>query len=282
MSKKLNELEAPVTYQGGKSRIANKIWDIIKSRNELQHKEFYDLCCGSGSISIQAINEKLPFIKINMIDFSVWGDFWESIGNNTFNLQHFQDYIKSIPKEKENIQKFLEDLSRKNPFNETPLSHVYCYLVLQAGSFGGKQIWLKEQTWKNNSFRSYWMPTETSSRRSPVNPMMPMPETLFDRIKLVQDKMNGKVHGKNENIENLEINLENAIIYIDPPYAKTTKYKNEFDILKLVKRIKTNDNKIYVSEQMPLSHNSFLISDNRAKGSISGGSKGVQEWLSEF
>ena len=53
MSKKLNELEAPVTYQGGKSRIANKIWDIIKSRNELQHKEFYDLCCGSGSISVQ-------------------------------------------------------------------------------------------------------------------------------------------------------------------------------------------------------------------------------------
>lgn len=29
------------------------------------------------------------------------------------------------------------------------------------------------------------MPTETSNRRSPVKPMMPMPETLYDNVSKV-------------------------------------------------------------------------------------------------
>jgi site-specific DNA-adenine methylase len=44
---------APVSYQGGKQRISKKIIDII---NPSFDNSFYDLCCGSGSISIELIN----------------------------------------------------------------------------------------------------------------------------------------------------------------------------------------------------------------------------------
>ena len=59
---------------------------------------------------------------------------------------------------------------------------VYDYLLLQAGAFGSKWIGIEGNKWTNNTFRSYWLPTETSNRKSPVNPMMPLPNTLYERV----------------------------------------------------------------------------------------------------
>lgn len=54
--------------------------------------------------------------------------------------------------------------------------------------------------------------------------------------------------------------------------------------MKWIKEVKQNCKaKIYVSEQKSLGENSFLVSDKRTKGNISGNNtKGVQEWLTEF
>ena len=176
-------LEIPLTYQGGKQRIAGNILDIISKRNSLEEKIFFDFCCGSGAVTIEAINRNLPFKKYGMLDWSVWGDFWKAIGEGNFILEIFKTYIDALPP-KEKIQKYLQDMSNENPNDGIFLSHVYRYLLLQAGSFGGKQIWIEDNKWKNNSFRSYWLPTKTSNRKSPVNPMMPMPDTLYKRIEI--------------------------------------------------------------------------------------------------
>jgi site-specific DNA-adenine methylase len=277
-------LETPLTYQGGKQRIARQIIDIIVERNEIKDKYFYDLCCGSGAITLECINRKLPVIKYKMLDWSVWGDFWKSIGEGSFCVETFKSYIDKLP-EKESIQKYLEDMSKEPAYNCVELSHVYRYLLLQAGSFGGMQVKLEDGKWKKSAFRSYWLPTETSNRRSPVNPMMPMPETLFKRIEMLSCELNGIIDARNDNIENYTKFRENSIIYVDPPYMDTAGYKNSFDIIEWVAEVKKNcDVKIYVSEQKPLGNTAFLISEKRSKGNISGNSKkgGIEEWLTEF
>ena len=279
-----NKLESPVTYQGGKSRIASKIIDIIISRNDVEDMKFYDLCCGSGAITLECINRDLSFSEYRMLDFSVWGDFWKSIGDGNFLIDIFKIYVDNLPKEKENIQKYLLSMSNESPYDGVFLSHVYRYLLLQAGSFGGKQIYIEDGKWKNNSFRSYWLPTEKSNRRSPVNPMMPMPITLYKRVEVLWSELHTNIIGENSNIEDYVEFSDNSIVYVDPPYKNTTKYGNTFDILDWVKKVKqNNDVRIYVSEQYPLGEDSFLISDKRNKGNISGeNNKGVAEWLTEF
>jgi len=169
-------------------------------------------------------------------------------------------------------------------FDAVNLSHVYKYLILQASNFGGKALWIENNEWKNLSVRSYWQPTETSSRRSPVNPMMPMPETLYKRVEKLCSDLHCVVTGENDNIENHVSFPDDSIVYVDPPYFETTGYGNSFNILEWVRKVKNNCSvKIYVSEKKPLGDVSFLISEKRLKGNISGNNgKGVQEWLTEF
>lgn len=51
------KLQVPCSYQGGKSRLVSKIVDIFFEENEINDDtHFYDLCCGSGAISIELIN----------------------------------------------------------------------------------------------------------------------------------------------------------------------------------------------------------------------------------
>ena len=110
-----------------------------------------------------------------MIDNGCFGQFWQDIANDEFKLNVFREEINRLPSI-ENIQSYLKELSNK-PIDKDRM--VYHYLLLQAGAFGSKQIWIEGDRWKNNTFRNYWLPTETSNRKSPVNPMMPMPETLY-------------------------------------------------------------------------------------------------------
>ena len=48
------KLKSPCTFQGGKSRLAPKIVDEISSIVPVDKDTvFYDLCCGSGAISLE-------------------------------------------------------------------------------------------------------------------------------------------------------------------------------------------------------------------------------------
>ena len=264
-------LTSPCAYQGGKSRVAKDILAIINPNKDYY---FVDGCCGSGAISIELVNSGFPLDKIIMIDKGPWGLFWQMVGDGSFDLNIFKKYIDQIPKEIGLIQGFIKELSKQSADIDTP----YVYLLLQASSFGSKAIWIEDNKWKNCSFRNLRLPTATSNRRSIVNPMVPMPNTLLARVELICEKMRG-VDGCCGDINALNI-PENAIVYCDPPYSDTTLYGHDFDVVSFARKIK---NKVFISEGKPLSENSHKIENVRKKGGISGERKTFnEEWLSEF
>lgn len=284
MLNKLNKkLVPPCSYQGGKQRLAKQIVDIMFEQNEINEEtKFYDLCCGSGAIALELINRKIHPNNITMVDKGTYGSFWNSIANNEFNLDDFRCEIDKLPVLNK-IQSYLQELSN-NPVNKNKLE--YHYLLLQSGSFGSKQIWIENNKWKNNSFRSYWLPTETSSRRSPVNPMMPMPNTLYDRVKDIVKYLGGSINAINSDISKIEWHFDkNSIVYIDPPYKNTTGYGSNFDYEKFIKNNRAYVN-MYVSEGYKMDNvdDAILLSRGRTKGNISGDvkKKPIEEWLNIY
>lgn len=268
----MEKLVAPISYQGGKQRIASDIIDIIKPSTDAY---FYDLCCGSGAVSIELVNRGFDVNKLVMLDKSIWGLFWKMIGEGSFDLDRFENYIKQVPNDLSLVKSYLESLALTTVTEDS----VYVFLLLQAGSFGGKAIWIEGDKWKTHGFRDYWKPTETSNRRYPVNPMMPLPSTLLDRVKNICKTMKG-IKGINANITEFVSFESNSVIYIDPPYSNTTLYGYTFDIVQYVRDLK---NKCYVSESKKLSETTHMISEGRKKGGISGERKVLnEEWLSVF
>ena len=287
---KSNILEIPCSYQGGKQRLAKQIVDIFYKENNINDDtKFFDLCCGSGAISLELINRGFNPNNITMIDNGCFGQFWQDIANGEFDLDIFKREIENLPN-LENIQSYLKKLSDL-PVDEDKM--VYHYLLLQAGAFGSKQIWIENNKWKNNTFRSYWLPTETSNRRSPVNPMMPMPNTLYNRVEAIVEQLSGSIIASRESVFDAVYRIDeernkgnkNIIIYIDPPYANTTGYKETFDIYSLEGQI-WSTSPIYISEgyKMQGASESYLLSVGRTKGNISGEAKKkpTEEWLNRF
>ena len=283
-------LEIPCSYQGGKQRLAKQIVDIFYKENNINDDtKFFDLCCGSGAISLELINRGFNPNNITMIDNGCFGQFWQDIANGEFDLDIFKREIENLPN-LENIQSYLKKLSDL-PVDEDKM--VYHYLLLQAGAFGSKQIWIENNKWKNNTFRSYWLPTETSNRRSPVNPMMPMPDTLYNRVESIVKQLSGSIIASRESVFDAVYRIDeernkgnkNIIIYIDPPYANTTGYKETFDIYSLEGQI-WSTSPIYISEgyKMQGASESYLLSVGRTKGNISGEvkKKPTEEWLNRF
>ena len=283
-------LEIPCSYQGGKQRLAKQIVDIFYKENNINDDtKFFDLCCGSGAISLELINRGFNPNNITMIDNGCFGQFWQDIANEEFDLDIFKREIENLPN-LENIQSYLKKLSDL-PVDEDKM--VYHYLLLQAGAFGSKQIWIENNKWKNNTFRSYWLPTETSNRRSPVNPMMPMPNTLYNRVESIVKQLSGSIIASRESVFDAVYRIDeernkgnkNIIIYIDPPYANTTGYKETFDIYSLEGQI-WSTSPIYISEgyKMKGASESYLLSVGRTKGNISGEAKKkpTEEWLNRF
>lgn len=284
----LDKLYAPCTYQGGKQRVANEIVDYIIAHDLIYPSEngtkIYDLCCGSGAVSVEFLNRGVDPSNIVMCDISSWGKFWKSIGDGTFSLELFDWYCSQVPTDKALIQSFLQELSKSNADEDEE----YKYILLQSGSFGGKQIWKNGNKWMNTSFRSYWQPTETSRRRSPVNPMQPSIEALQERVHLLAK------HGVGLNVIHADvttvldtIKLDDAmfrVIYIDPPYSGTSGYAFSFDLHSLLSNLFDHTlSPIYVSEKKSLSDECIQLQFNGAKGGISGKkSHKNEEWLSVF
>lgn len=273
-------LKPMFAYQGGKTKLASKIYNEITSRVG-KDITFVDVCCGGGSVSIEFINNGLHPENINMFDSGAIGAFWQQVSEGTFDLEYFEYLIHKIPSDLENVKGFMEDLSN---IEYTYVGEVVSeYLLLQASSFGGKQVYDLGDKFSNTSFRSYWKPTETSSRRSPVNPMMPMPSTLLSRVKQVVSEMQPikATHAYAENIDFSKIKTDKAlVVYIDPPYKGTTGYKDSIDLCLVINKAKCVGAKVFVSEYYNLS-NDFTVLSETTKGGISGSRKGnMVEYLS--
>ena len=68
MSSKM--LRVPCSYQGGKQRIAAQIVDHLIDAAPDSSSHFYDLCCGSGAVSIELVNRGIEPSRITMLDIS--------------------------------------------------------------------------------------------------------------------------------------------------------------------------------------------------------------------
>ncbi len=275
-------LQIPVTYQGGKQRLARQIVDIIFEQNNItDDTKFYDLCCGSGAISIELINRGISPLNITMVDKSPWGEFYKGVGDGTFSSEVFRYYIDDIPKDITKIKDYAKKLISEQANDGLFYNMIYKFLILQACAFGGTATWVENNRWKKaGGLRDYWLPTATSNRRSPVNPMMPMSETLYNRVEAICYKMDGVI-GMCCEVEDISVK-PNSIVYIDPPYDKTVKYGYELDYMKYIETLK--DCKVYLSEGRQLSDNAILLSSGRKKGNINGNKKKkeVEEWLNVF
>lgn len=263
-------LKPPCSYQGGKQRLAKKIVDIIFEQNEINdNTKFYDLCCGSGAITLELVNRGINPHNITMVDSGVYGAFWSKVANNEVEIDLLKQMVDSVP-DKEECKTYLENMSTY--IHE---GYTYQYLLLQSGSFGGKEISLQDGKWKHHGFRAYWLPTETSVRRSPCNPMQPNPHELYDRVCKIVDAIGGSLRVLNCKIETFLLQerfSDNAIVYIDPPYMGTTGYSSELDVMSVVNGIPKNI-PIYVSECNILSDETYFITKGKSKGNITGSVK---------
>lgn len=276
-------LRVPCSYQGGKQRIAAQIVDrLLASAGEhVQDVHFYDLCCGSGAITLGLLNRGVQTRQITMLDMSSWGAFWEKIGSGAFDLEAFKCMLADIPQDKRQIKSYMTQLAMR-PIDET---EAYIYPILQSCSFGGKQIWLENGVWKNAFFRDYWEPTPNSVRKSPANPMQPSPQTLFRRIANIVNHCEGLTCLRCNAMDFAKTTVPSrSIVYIDPPYAGTTSYGFELDIETFVTSFTSkNDGPLFVSEAIPLSEFASQLALNGANGGISGHRKRRnEEWLSMF
>lgn len=280
-------LAVPVSYQGGKQRLAADVVDLWWSSDGPPPERFVELCCGSGAVSIEMVNRGYPVEAITMVDAGPWGLFWQAVGAGTFNTEAFEAYLDALPTDPALIQGALQEMARQ-PVGDDAAE---VFPILQAGSFGAKALWISdnpdgERRWANTSFRSYWLPTATSSRRSPVNPMMPMPATLRGRVLDVVEAMQG-VDGRCADASTIPATISptvgDAVVYMDPPYAGTTAYGYGLNIPE-VARAATALGTVYVSEGIALTDEAHLLSTGRAKGGISGAKKVAhnEEWVSIY
>jgi len=275
------QMRVPCTFQGGKQRVATQIVDLLLDAAPSPNSRFYDLCCGSAAVSIELVNRGIAPSRIWMLDISSWGTFWSAIGSGTFNMDAFDRFLSDLPTDKRDIKSHMSALSAL-PVGD---QEVELYPVLQACSFGGKQIWRDGDRWVNACFRDYWEPTATSIRRSPANPMQPSPTELRRRISALVSGMKGVTCLKANIMTTLSDPFpSNAVVYVDPPYKSTTGYGFGFDVTSFIKRFREiNQAPLFVSEGTQLSDNAAMLTFGGANGGISGMRKVKhQEWLNLF
>jgi D12 class N6 adenine-specific DNA methyltransferase len=105
LSKREENMLPPVTYQGGKGRLAKQ---IVQKMAVPAEATFYDLCCGSGAVSLALVETGHSPERIIMVDKGPWGKFWKAIGEGTFDLAVFQSYCDILSGDPKSIKPVLE------------------------------------------------------------------------------------------------------------------------------------------------------------------------------
>lgn len=234
------------------------------SRDEV----FADVCCGSGTISIEMVDRGHPTQNIVMCDAGPWGFVWSEIANGKFSLTTLKRYIDATPNDPALVYGFIVELSQTPTDVDTP----YIFLMLQSAAYGGKQVEIRNNRWAS-SYRKLW-----KTHNKITHTMAPIAPRLYERAAQVAEKMNGVSmrHARAEDCRWSEIN----VMYIDPPYEGTTGYQFSIDVSAFIAK---QNCRVFVSEAKPLSENSILLTKGSAKGGMSGKrTKAHEEWLSIF
>ena len=183
-----------IAYIGGKRDSANKILKHIEIGTD---QRFYDLCCGSGEISIALVKKGFEPKRITMVDIGPWGLVWEKIGNGKFNQKKFATVCDHFNKSL-SIKEWCRQVA-KEPIGPNGL---YQFLILQACSYGGRPILIRDGHFVISGFRE----------KIDI-------ESLYRRVVQTAKLMLG-VQGLAKDLRWYKPKA-NSVVFCDPPYNKS-------------------------------------------------------------
>ena len=264
----------PVSYQGGKRRLAPVILDAIRPDPAAP---FFDLCCGGGAVALEAVRRGHPPTQVTLVDVGPWGEVWRAVGTGRFPLATLRALIAEVPDSRKEPRKVCDHLSWLARQCCAKGDRPAVFLLLQAGSWGGRAVgWSEKGGWRHSGFHPGIQPTATSVRRYPTLPLHPTPETIYDRMARICDVLVGVrgIHGDVRAVRPGGC----GVAYLDPPYQGTAGYPaTGLDASAFASSL---DIPCWVSEGVALSSHAVRLPLRRAAG-ISGGHKARrEEWLS--
>lgn len=210
-------------YQGSKKKISKKIIEIVK-QNFGTEKPIYDIFGGGGAITAECLINGLD-VHYNDLDKTIT-DMFKKVVNED------RDYLKTLPVSRDDFFKIRE---KKNKTIDDELK-------LLANSFGnGRKTYLysKEisdlkhnlviEIIKNHDTFSGYKKTETyKNAYRPFDFGKESKNQVLQQLAQLQQLERVQQLGQLEDLRvtNLDYkafsNVENAILYLDPPYENTT------------------------------------------------------------
>lgn len=247
---------------GSKRLFATEIVREILARDP---EHVFDLCSGSGAVSIALVREGYPAKQITMVDSGAWGAFWRKLTLGKLNLGWIHDFLFKRwpdPRSSEHMRAF----ARAAPFSPE------AFLVLQMTSRGGMATWHDGTAWRNSSKGEFFIPRgELHLER----------QNTWARLLALVEIMRG-VRAIHEDV--CKVGpwwVRGGIRYLDPPYANTRTYGRNLDLEDFVLRI---PRPLLVSEQRKLEGaNRVIMLGSRVGKSLGGGrTRAVEELLHVF
>ena len=211
-------------YQGSKKKISKKIVEIIK-QNFGTDKPIYDIFGGGGAITAECLLNGLE-VHYNDLDETITSMFQKVVSED-------RDYLKSLIVSRDEFLKIRDKENKTVDDN----------LKLLVNSFGnGRKTYLysKElsdikynlaiEIIKNHDAFSGYQKTETYIKTLQKYKEQPC---IKERHRVLEQLSNVQQLGNLPQLEELRVtnlhykdfsNVENAILYLDPPYEGTTGY----------------------------------------------------------
>lgn len=248
------------TFMGSKRLFATQIAAEILRRDP---EHVYDLCCGSGAVSIALVREGYPVEQLTMVDIGPWGDVWVKLSAGEINLSWLHDFMfKNWPTT--GSSEHMREFARVAPYA------VEVFLLLQMTSRGGLPTTWDGKGWRNSSKSEPWTPRGELHRER---------ENMWARLLTLMKLLKG-VGAKKADVSDLrgEWNRSGGLRYLDPPYRGTRAYGAELD---LESYLAWAPRPILVSEQRELvGADRILTLGSRAAKSLGGGrTDAIQELL---
>lgn len=187
---KLSSRLSPLRYPGGKSKLLYLIYSSLPKNTEI----FIEPFCGGASIGLALLQANvIKKLILNDLDIGIYSLFWTILNDPNYLINKIQKTIPTV----ELFNEFKDQQKNNYPLM-TNKEIAFNYLILNRCSFSGiyNASHLSDLTCRYN------------------------PEMLIKKIKLIYDMKDSiSLYNKDViNIINEYKNIENCVIYLDPPY----------------------------------------------------------------
>jgi len=274
--KKARKLLPPTGYKGGKRKIAGAIADHLIRRKKTM---IYDVCGGSGAVTLALIAADYPVDQITFVEAGPWGLFYKEASYGGLNMGYIREMFETMPKDLKKVADWVEkDIALRDPGAEE-------FLILQAASYGSTPVWHDGDRWRrgdrsaNRAYkaRSYWQPGSASKEKKPRGTIF-RPDKIINAVAEIDVRCRGlEVHWGDA----FEVEYkEDAVIYLDPPYSGDTGYGYDLDTDTFISQ---RPCALYLSEGLPKEGaDSAEQLGVRRGGAVTNGSKRKSEWLNFY